>query len=98
MTKLIDCHFLTVFSNELTVVPNSQRNQKSESWHASILRLDNAGLLRRWNLVLFSIMWKAGMHFRISKDVQFLKIRNEKFLPVDADSEKTVFIITVGAS
>jgi len=43
-------------------------------------------------------MWKAGMHFRISKDVQFLKIRNEKFLPVDADSEKTVFIVTVGAS
>lgn len=40
------------------LVPDSIRNKESEANHDLIGRCFNAGTLRRWNCVLFSVMWQ----------------------------------------
>ena len=45
-------------NHDLTLVPESHRNNHSTQHQIDILRAKNAGLLRYWNFLFFSIMWQ----------------------------------------
>lgn len=47
-----------LYNQELMMVPRSIRNKESEKQQDSIARCYNQGLIRRWNLGIFSIMWR----------------------------------------
>ena len=49
---------LTRINNDLTLVPESHRNKTSSQHQFTLVRANNAGVLRHWNLGIFSIMWK----------------------------------------
>lgn len=58
-------------NNDLTLVPESCRNKSSVQHQFEIVRANNAGALRHWNLGVFSIMWKDNYntefgHFKAS--------------------------------
>lgn len=51
-------NMMAEINNEITLVPELTRNKQSTKHQLDIVRAHNAGLLRHWNLGLFSILWK----------------------------------------
>ena len=45
-------------NNDLTAVPESHRNRVSTNHQLELNRANNSGVLRHWNLGIFSIIWK----------------------------------------
>ncbi|XP_002732957.1 mitochondrial import inner membrane translocase subunit Tim29-like [Saccoglossus kowalevskii] len=45
-------------TNDLLLVSNMTRNPEADQHMQNIIKWGNEGILRRWNLVFFSIMWR----------------------------------------